>query len=118
MPKFDKASLAKYTADLPAEPEKKSLGKAARSALYGGAAADAISTIMALKDSSNKEGNPLYGDHPSAMKIGLTKGLAALGSDFVLSKLANKHDKLAKGMAYGLGALQGGIAIHNSRQGK
>lgn len=117
---FSPGALSSYVSNAtPIEEKKKSLGTPTRAAIYGGNAVDAISTIMALKSGAGQEGNPLYGKDPSMGRIALTKGLAALGEDFILSKLAsNGHDKLAKGIGLGLGALNGGVAISNFSKGR
>lgn len=119
MPLFDKASLAKYVENNPppAPEKKKGIGWGTRSAIYGGAGADALSTIEALKHSGLSEGNPLYGKNPSPARVVVTKGLQALGQDLLLQKLADAgHDKWAKGLGIGFGALGIGNAVNNMIQ--
>jgi hypothetical protein len=63
------------------------------------------------------ESNPLLGKRPSAAKLVAAK-LPMVGVGWLLAKIAPGHPKLAKGLAYGIGGVGFGLAIHNLRQGR
>jgi hypothetical protein len=99
------------------EDESGKLSIFSRMILHGGNTADAGSTIYALK-SGARESNPIYGNDPKGLKIGLIKAGTSIGTDFALSKLAKKHPKLANGLAKGLGVGLMAIAASNINQAK
>lgn len=84
----------------------------------GGQAADAISTLQALKRPGTAEGNPLYGDHPSAGRVLATKAAVGAPIAFILDKLADTHPKLALALSLAGGGAGMALAAHNSRMGK
>ena len=100
-------------------PEKKSHTGMHRAlaVMGGGQAADAITTILALRNPRLEEGNAgVYGRHPSAARIALTKAGVMVPIAILLDKAHNEHPKLAKALAYLVGALGGGMAVHNAAQ--
>lgn len=86
--------------------------------MIGGQAADAISTIQALKRPGVYETNPLLGKRPSMGKLLGMKALTTLPAAFIFDKLAAEHPKLALGLALGTGALGFGLAARNHTKGR
>ena len=95
---------------------KRKLSIFSRILLHGGNAADLGSTIHALKNDNVKEANPIYGENPSALKLGLIKSGGSIGIDFALSKMAKKKPKLANGVAKGIGIGMLAVAANNMKQ--
>ena len=78
-------------------------------------AVDAAETIYCLKRDLGEEGNPLFGQHPSAKTIVLTKVGAGL-VHFMLFKELNRRDpKLALRTAQLSAGMQGGVVAMNAR---
>lgn len=90
----------------------------ALAAMGAGQAADALSTISALKRSGTAEGNPIYGKHPSAARILGTKAAIAAPVGYLLDRAYDKHPKLAAGASLAFGGLGLALAAHNSKQGR
>ena len=101
-------------------PEKKSHTgmHASLGVMAGGQVADALTTIAALKRSGTEEGNPVYGRNPSAGKVLGIKAATMIPIALLLDRLHDKHPKLAKGLALGVGGLGAGVAMHNAQVGK
>jgi hypothetical protein len=120
-PKFDRIALERYLSghdaekQSPAPPDPKRLTVPSMLALLGGNAADAGSTIYALRNGA-REMNPVYGESPHPGKVVGIKAASTLAELLLLRKLAEHKPKLANGLAKGIGAAMGGIAIHNVRQ--
>ena len=104
----------------PAVSAPKTSGKLSKSSLamlLGGNAADAASTIYALKRGA-RETNPLYGEQPSVGKLLAIKGGTTAGAYLLSKLLAKDRPKLANGLAKGLGAALTGVAAHNVMQAR
>lgn len=99
-------------------PKKKELTKLSIGALTAANIADAASTIAALKQPGTREGNPLLGDHPSVGKVLAVKGATTAAQLLVLTKLGKKHPKVANGIAKGLSAVVGAVAVSNLTKGR
>lgn len=88
-------------------------------ALLGSGIADAESTRRALKRPGNYEANPamakIAGNTPLSfgVKLGVNGGMAAL-----LDKTHKTNPKLANILAGVLAAVQGGVALRNTKVGK
>lgn len=88
-------------------------------ALLGGGIADAESTRRALKRPGVVEANGIMakvaGNTPAlyGVKLGANAGIAAM-----MDRTHKTNPKLANILSALLAAAQGGIAIHNSKQGK
>jgi hypothetical protein len=95
------------------EKEEGKLKLIPRIILHGGNVSDAITTLDALHN-GQLEGNPIYGNQPSDLRILGTKIGTSLLTDYLLSKIAKQHPKLANGMAIGSGIGLGLIAAHNN----
>lgn len=96
-------------------------GKLARwIALGGGAAADGITTRMALSANPNAyEANSMIGglaNHTAALMA--LKGATAVGEGLALDELAKKHPTLANVFAGVISGLQGAVALHNLKAAK
>ena len=99
--------------DCDAEERKPAGMKAALTFMAIGQTADLVTTIDALNRGA-VEGNPIWGRHPSAKKLILGKA-PMIGLGYVLHKVGPKNPKFAKTIAYSIGALGAGLAIHNAR---
>jgi hypothetical protein len=84
--------------------------------MAAGQGLDLATTVAALNRGA-VESNPLLGKRPSAAKLVVAK-LPMVGVGWLLTKLAPRHPKLAKGTAYVIGGVGFGLAIHNSKQGR
>lgn len=104
----------------PAPTPKRSHGKmhTALAGMAAGQAADAYTTLAALRRPGTKEANPLYGDRPSAARVIATKAAAMVPAAYVLDKLYDRKPKTALALAIGLGTLGGAVALRNSKQGR
>lgn len=87
--------------------------------MFGGHAADAATTIHALRGGGVKEGNGIYGAQPSAGKIIGMKALGA-GLNALLMKALEARGKTtaANLVGYGSGAALAGVAGWNYSQAK
>lgn len=87
-------------------------------AMAGGQAADVASTIQALQRPGVVETNPILGKRPNAGQlIGLkAAGLVPLG--ILLDKAHDKHPKLAKAIALGVGGYGAYLAARNHQKGR
>ncbi len=86
--------------------------------MAGGQVADAVSTSQALKRTGTHESNPIYGQDPSMGRVLATKAAIMGPSAWLLDKLAEKHPKLALGIALAIGGGGAAIAAHNTGVGK
>jgi hypothetical protein len=75
-----------------------------------------LGTTLAALSSGAREANPVLGQDPT--KLAAIKALSVLGQWLILRKLAERHPKIANGIAIGSGALGAGIGVHNLRQMK
>ncbi len=110
---------ADLKANPPTPPEAKGggLSKSSLAMLLGGNAADAASTLYALKNGA-KETNPVLGSHPSAAKLLALKGAGVGVQALLLKLLAKEHPKAANVIAKVTGGAMGGLAAHNVMQVK
>lgn len=124
MPIFSPEELARHAAIYQAQqaaPQSststpdRSYQRIGRPSVWGGNLADLASTEWALGQGNVHEANPVLGDRRSMRILG--KLGAAAGEDFMLSKLAKAHPKLAAGFGAAIGALDGVIAARNVRTG-
>lgn len=102
--------------DLPPKPEEGKLSLFSRSILHGGNISDAGSTIYGINSGKVEEKNSFYGNNPSDIRVLLTKGLASVAEDLLLSKLAKHHPKLANNLAKITGGFNFGVAANNIYQ--
>lgn len=106
---------AAAVAEAPAK--KTGIGIAPYAALAGGSLADGISTVAALKRPGTYETNPLLSGGTAEMAA--VKGGSTAALLWAMRELAKSgHPTAAKAIGYGGGALLGGLAAHNLRQGK
>ena len=82
--------------------------------LAGGAAADALTTLLALQDPQNREANPALGGLPPWALVAAKAGANGFGG-WALDKAAHKGHKSALPLAVILGALQAAAAVNNAR---
>lgn len=96
-------------------PERKRVSPWAQLATVAGNAFDAGTTIHALNQGA-MEGNPMYGDHPSAGKVlGIKAGTTA--AQLLLQHLLGKKSPgAANAMGFATGGLMGGIGAWNLTQ--
>jgi hypothetical protein len=111
------ATVTQPTPDPPDKPSHAGL-HAALGVMGGGALADALTTIAALKREGTHEANPIYGKDPSAARILATKAATTIPSALLLDKLGDKHKVAAMLIALGIGGASFGIAAKNAQQGK
>ena len=121
MPDLSKAALdALVAANLRESPptisapadEKKGVSKWAQLASIAGHGIDAGTTIHALNKGA-MEGNPLYGEQPSAGKVlGIKAGSAALQA-LMQHFIGKKSPGVANALGYGTGIGLGAIGINN-----
>jgi hypothetical protein len=90
--------------------------KVALAAMAIGQGLDTASTLHALSRGA-VEANPIYGARPSAAKL-IAGKLPMIGVGYLLTKIAPRHPKLARGLAYTIGGVGAGLAIHNARQAR
>jgi hypothetical protein len=90
--------------------------KAALTFMAVGQGLDTVTTIAALNRGA-VEANGLYGRHPSTAKLVAAK-LPMIGVGWLLTKVAPRHPRVAKGAAYVIGGVGVGLALHNSQQGR
>jgi hypothetical protein len=87
-------------------------------ALLGGTACDIGSTLWALQHPGVYEANPLYGRHPSAVRLLVTSAAVTFPAVVLLESRAHHgHPRLALWMAVALGSFHASLAIHNLRVG-
>src|SRR3990167_555373 len=92
-------------------------GWAPYAAVIGGNAADALTTMQAIRSGRGREGNPLLPQSPAAiagMKAALT--VPEVWAMRALTKAG--HPRIAKAIGYGIGALGGAMAVRNHRGGR
>ena len=108
--------LTQETEQAAPAPERK-ISMPAWATLIGGNLADVGSTVHALNNGA-REGNPLYGEHPSAGRIVGTK-LVQTALEALLMKALEKtgHTKAANNIGYGLGIGTGAVAVSNMTKG-
>ena len=97
-------------------PEKKGVSKWAQLATLAGHAADAASTIHALRQPGLREGNPIFGDNPSAGKIAGVKAGGAALQMLLQHYIGKRAPKATNIIGFGTGAALGGLAAHNMIQ--
>jgi len=86
--------------------------RAAVIAAAAGNLLDGVSTVVALRDDSIREANPLLGQNPT--RIVVMKGLFTVPQVFAVKYLAGHgHPTVARWLGYSIGALGAGLAVHN-----
>ena len=88
--------------------------RAAVIAAAAGNLLDGFSTVVALRDDSIREANPLLGQNPT--RIVVIKGLFTVPQVLAVKYLAGHgHPTAARWLGYSIGALGAGLAVHNFR---
>jgi hypothetical protein len=82
----------------------------------GGQLADYFTTLKALDNPNNYEANPIFGEHPGALKLAAMKLGPAAAMAYGLDKFGNKHPKAALALALAGGGASLGIAARNARK--